>query len=143
MRERRLAWLAGFAVVVAVLASAPALAKRLAGPEVQPIVSQGRKYEIVVRRTPCAAEPSPATPASPGIQVGVKGPNWETEIYRRAYLCGLETDVQDVLVHELRKEGGKLIVIDERGLRYDVDAVTGKLLMPSKAVTYAKASAPQ
>ena len=53
---------------------------------------------------------------------------WEKKLYDVSYEPFLETDVQDVYISELKAEGDKLIVINEKGDRYEVNPSMGESL---------------
>ena len=49
---------------------------------------------------------------------------WRLKVYENPRRAELEGDVQDVWFRSLRAEGGKLLIENERGERFEVDPVT-------------------
>lgn len=50
---------------------------------------------------------------------------WEKKVYSVKYNPLLETDVQDVFITSLSISDGKLVVINEKGNKYEVNVETG------------------
>lgn len=61
---------------------------------------------------------------------------WKTMIYDKAVDAALEHDVQDIWLKSLSLNEGRLIAEDEQGIIYQLDAATGKLLVPEVAQHY-------
>lgn len=53
---------------------------------------------------------------------------WRLKVYGNARRPELEGDVQDVWFRSLRVEGGKLLIENERGERFEVDPATRQVL---------------
>jgi len=59
---------------------------------------------------------------------------WRLKVYEHPRRPELEGDVQDVWFRSLRVEGGKLLVENERGERFEVDPATRRVVgCPSPA----------
>lgn len=52
---------------------------------------------------------------------------WRRKVYENARRPEREGDVQDVWFRSLRVEGGKLLIENERGERFEVDPATGRV----------------
>ena len=60
---------------------------------------------------------------------------WRLKVYENARRPELEGDVQDVWFRSLRVEGGKLLIENEHGKRFEVDPATRQVLgHPAPAV---------
>ena len=53
---------------------------------------------------------------------------WRLKVYENPRRPELEGDVQDVWFRTLRAEGGRLLIENERGARFEVDPVTRHVL---------------
>lgn len=103
-----------------VLLGSVALAKRVAPPEVKPLVHQGVTYRAGHARDPHGNRGTvEAVDASTGKRL------WIVTVYDIPYKAGLETDVQDVFIKSLAIDDGCLRVTDERGKSYCVERETG------------------
>lgn len=63
---------------------------------------------------------------------------WRLKVYGHPRRPELEGDVQDVWFRSLRVEGGKLLIENERGERFEVDPATRHVLVhpaPTRAAT--------
>jgi hypothetical protein len=91
----------------------PAHAKRIAPKPVPPVVSDGIEYSAPLNRI--------------GFVVATWNPTkreiWSRQVYviKHEYKLGLELDVQDVFITDLRLEGGLLKIKNERGGEFELD----------------------
>jgi hypothetical protein len=104
----------------ALLVGGVALAKRVAPPEVKPLVHQGVTYRAGHARD---ARGNRGTVEAVEVSSGKR--LWIVTVYEIPYKAGLETDVQDVFIKSLAIDDGCLRVTDERGKSYCVERETG------------------
>ncbi len=87
--------------------SMPASGKRTAPAELAPVVVGDMEYR--------------ASASRPGF-VEARGPKvWSRQIYVIVYEPGLEKDVQDVFIKEMKAVDGSLLIVNERGDEYKLD----------------------
>jgi len=92
------------------LLSPVARGKRTAPPEVAKVVAGDMEYSAPSGRMGC---------------VEARGrENWWRQIYVVAYEPGLEKDVQDVFIKEMKLVDGSLRIVNERGDEYKLDLRT-------------------
>lgn len=97
-----------------------ALAKRVAPPEVKPLMHHGVTYRAGHARDSRGNRGTvEAVEASTGKRL------WIVTVYEIPYQAGLETDVQDVFIKSLAIDDGCLRVTNERGKSYCVELETG------------------
>jgi hypothetical protein len=87
--------------------------KRTAPPELPPVVNGDMEYR--------------ASTSRPGCVEGrdTRGrETWWRQIYVIAYDPGLEKDVQDVFIKEMKLADGSLRIVNERGDEYKLDLKT-------------------
>jgi hypothetical protein len=116
-------------LILAVLISVPAFAKRAPPPTVPDIKRKGVVYSH-------GCEPAEGGYACflKARKVSAQKEIWKTRLYSRDYNKSLEIDVQDVAIASLKLRGSVLVAVDEDGRDYKVDAKTGKLLSPPKPI---------
>jgi hypothetical protein len=95
------------------------LAKRLPAPAVQPVVHQGVRYTIPNDHGTKAYVA--AIDVSSGKQL------WTKTIFRKAICPWLEHDVQWVFIQQMRLDGDRLILLDERDKGYSLDLKTRRV----------------
>lgn len=96
--------------------------KRVAPPEVEPVLIDGLRIEAVHwgrsrgfgQNGGYIAAIDPAS----GEEV------WTLNVYTVAYNPALEEDVQDVFIETMQAVDGNLVIADEEGRRYRVDVAT-------------------
>ena len=118
-------------LVSVLLFESVAMAKRVAPPEVKPLVHQGVTYRAGHARD---ARGNRGTVEAVEVSTGKR--LWIVTVYEIPYKAGLETDVQDVFIKSLAIDGGCLRVTDERGKSYCVELETGavhRLISPHDA----------
>ena len=99
-------------------------ASRVRPPRVPPVFIAGMRYAQV----PGDAETDGQVG---GIFAAYDASNrevWRLKVYENARRPELEGDVQDVWFRSLRAEGGKLLIENERGERFEVDPATRHVL---------------
>jgi hypothetical protein len=91
-------------------------AKRVAPKPVPPVVSAGIEYSAPLDRMGFVV----------ATWIQTKREIWSRQVYavKHEYKLGLELDVQDVFIIDLRLEGGKLKVKNERGGEFELDPET-------------------
>ena len=125
--------------LVLVLITSLCFAKRSVQLAIQPIRKDGNEINFKISRTPC-----PDKNQLCGMQVSLTSKqmhtgklNWERELYQKAFDPTLEADVQEVLPKSLTlKKSTELIVSDEKGSVYIIEAKTGEMLQPLKSIIY-------
>jgi hypothetical protein len=108
--------------ILTVSSASTALAMRLPAPAVVPVVHNGVRYEAPNRNGGIAY--LEAWDETSGKQL------WQTAVFRNWINPLLEEDVQWVYIESLQIRNGKVIVTDERGRQYRVDAKTGGQAFP-------------
>lgn len=116
-------------------------AKRMAPPVVPAVIEDGVSYTTGIKNSSCDS----TTRDNCGFLGFVKATDqttqkvkWTTILYSKLYDLNLELDIQDIHPHYLKIDKKKqLIIRDENGSEYVVDAKTGKLLKPLKSIIYA------
>jgi hypothetical protein len=98
--------------------SSTALAVRASAPVVAPLIHNGVRYEApnTYGRTAYLE----AWDETSGKQL------WKTAVFRNWINPLLEEDVQWVYIESLQIRDGKVLVTDERGRQYSIDAKTGR-----------------
>jgi hypothetical protein len=106
--------------------SRPAYAKRVAPPELPSLIIEGVKYQ--------AFYPAPKNTDPAGMEAFVRATRasdgeelWKALIFRVTYNVGLETDVQDIFITDLKFKQGKLTIRDERNRAFVLDLKTKKV----------------
>ncbi|MGA2499996.1 MAG: metal-dependent hydrolase [Tepidisphaeraceae bacterium] len=96
--------------------------KRTAPPEVAPVVNGDMQYRASTSRPGCVEASGRET--------------WWRQIYLIAYEPGMEKDVQDVFIKEMKLVDGSLQIVNERGDEYkldlrslNVEAVKGSIIL--------------
>jgi hypothetical protein len=89
---------------------------------VEPVIYDGIKYVAVGMSSVQAWDVKTVENLSELWDVAK--PLWELKVYEVEYNTDLERDVQDVWITSLSIEDGKLIVVNEKGDKYEVDLKT-------------------
>lgn len=105
-------------------------ASRAPPPRVPPVFIAGVRYAQV------AGDPDVDGQVG-GILAAYDASNrelWRLKVYVNARRPGLEGDVQDVWFRSLRVEGGRLLIENERGERFEVDPAARRVQgLPAQA----------
>lgn len=99
-------------------------ASRVPPPRVPPVFIAGMRYAQVPGDVETDGQVG-------GILAAFDASNhevWRLKVYENPRRPELEGDVQDVWFRSLRAEGGKLLIENERGQRFEVDPVTRQVL---------------
>jgi hypothetical protein len=114
-------------LLLALAASLPAAAKRLAPEPVAPVSFDGRRYEAIHFGKARGLEQNGGYVAA--IDEASGRELWVQRIYRIRYDRGIEADKQDVFITGLTRAPGAhtLSIENERGARYRLDVRTRKV----------------
>ncbi len=102
----------------------PPGASRAPPPRVPPVFIAGVRYAQV------AGDPEVDGQVG-GMLAAFDGSSrelWRLKVYVNARRPGLEGDAQDVWFRSMRAEGGKLLIENERGERFEVDTATRRVV---------------
>lgn len=95
-----------------------AFAERAIPPTIQPLENNGIRYEV------------PNTVEKMGVVLAYDKESgkrlWEKKVYRVFINPMVEKDTQWVFIKQIDVEDGKLVVINEKGKRFELDPVSGK-----------------
>lgn len=119
------------------LLPAPVLAKRLAAPILAPMEDEGKRYTLERSVEPKTSYHYHLRCTDNKTQQIL----WETPLYEVILDPRLESDVQDVPVREMKKNGKEIELIDEAGTHYRVEKKSGALLAPETIRRYSRESA--
>lgn len=96
-----------------------ALAKRMPAPVVEPLVHEGVRYTV------------PNDKGTVGYVVACEVATgkqlWKKTVFRTCICPFFEHDVQWVFTRQMRLEGGRLILVNERGKTYALDLTTRRV----------------
>lgn len=95
-------------------------ASRVPPPRVPPVFIEGMRYAQVSGALETDGQIGGMLAACDASQREV----WRLKVYENPRRPELEGDVQDVWFRSLRVEGGKLLIENERGERFEVDPAT-------------------
>lgn len=130
MRIRSLVWL----LIGLTLLPEAAFAKRTPAPRLPPIVHNGVRYNVPNDRGTVGYVV--ASDFATGKQL------WKRTVFRKCICPLLEQDVQWVFIKEMRLEGERLILVDERGRTYALDLSTRKVQRLKRETPTEKTAAP-
>lgn len=107
------------AILLVVLAPfTQVFAERVAPPTIQSLENNGIRYEV------------PNTVEKMGVVLAYDKQSgkrlWEKKVYRVFINPMVEKDTQWVFIKQIYMEDGKLIVVNEKGKRFELDPVSGK-----------------
>lgn len=102
------------AISAAIVLGLPAFAKRMMPKRVEPLADGQVVYTA----------PSEAMGFVVALDAVTKKELWRAQIYQVVKNPDLEGDVQDVFITKLAKDGGTLIVTDERNRTFRLDLTT-------------------
>ena len=105
------------AILAAVVVGLPAYAKRMMPKRVEPLADGQVVYTA----------PPEAMGFVVALDAATKKEIWRAQIYQVVKNPDLEGDVQDNFITKLAKDGGALIVTDERNRTYLLDLITKKV----------------
>lgn len=126
-------------VLMLIFGSELLLAKRIAPVVIKPVIDHGIEYGFSVEYITCKDDKHKEC----GMQVfliandiGAEKTKWKRELYQVKFNRDIEMDVQTVFPRSLILDHGILIAIDERGSEFKVNAKSGSLNKPLKAIVY-------
>ncbi|MBY0416054.1 MAG: hypothetical protein K2Q18_17920 [Bdellovibrionales bacterium] len=125
--------------LILILFSFDIQAKRVAPPVLKPLVKSGHQFHFEITSAGCPEVKSPCGMSVSLVSKNMDGKKvfWTTNLYVRMYDMQLETDVQDVHPTELKFLSKNIILVrDEKGSEYRVDATDGHLIKPLKTIIY-------